>query len=280
MPKRKSYPESGKPFHIAAKHMELARDTSIHWHDCCEMELVLSGSGTHIINGHSYPLQPGDLYLLMPADCHSIAVDKPLQLLGIMFDENMFSEDTYQQILANEMTGTDLITNLSDTPLEQAEHYFRTVLEEWSVYNQLPLSSSYISHLLNAIAILLLRKIDRTANSTVDKQPMAEAITYLHRHYTEPITLSALAQHLHLAPSYLSASFTAYAGCSFKEYLIDLRLRHACRLLVNTSLSATDVCFNCGFSSYSHFMRTFRAHYNTSPMLFRRQHQNNSSEKG
>lgn len=273
MKKRKTYPKNQNSICAAAKHHTVQRNIGLHWHDCCEMELVLTGHGTHIINGHAYPIEPGDLYLFTPADCHSIIIDEPIDVLGIMFDEELMSEELYSNVLALEMTGTDLLTKLSDKQWNTAKNYFYAIVEELHAELHYPLFSTYVENLLNCITIELLRGIKDTPSETADKQPLKEAILYLHHHYAEPITLTSLAAHMHLTPSYLSTYFKANIGRSFKDYLIELRLRHACRLLVNTSLSVTDICFNCGFSSYPHFMRTFRAHYNTSPLQFRRHHQ-------
>lgn len=273
MKKRKTYPKNQSLICASAKHHTLAQDVELHWHDCCEVELILSGQGNHIINGHMYPLNPGDLYFFTPADSHSMTLNEPVEILNIMFDEDLVQEELYTNILTLEMTGVDLLTRLSEKRRNLTEYYFTAILHELHAKSQVPLASVYVEHLLNCIIIELLRGITDITSASIDKQSMKEAILYLHHHYAEPITLTSLSKHLHLTPSYLSTYFKTNVGRSFKDYLIELRLRHACRLLVNTSLSVTDVCFNCGFSSYAHFMRTFRAHYNTSPLQFRRQHQ-------
>lgn len=279
MKKRKTYPKNQSSIYAAAKRYVVQRDIGLHWHDCCEIELVLAGCGTHSINGNSYAIEPGNLYLFTPSDCHSITMDEPIEVLSIMFEEELISEDLYTNVLALEMTGADLIAQLSPAQRISVKQYFSTILEELNSENKNPHISAYIEHLLNCIVIELLRGIPNTSSRTTDKQLMKEAILYLHHHYAEPITLTSLATHLHLTSSYLSTYFKANIGRSFKDYLIELRLRHACRLLVNTDLSVTDICFNCGFSSYSHFMRTFRAHYNTSPLQFRHQHGKSSVDR-
>lgn len=273
MKKRKTYPKNQSSICASAKRHTITRDIELHWHDCCEMELVLSGYGKHIINGHTYSLSPGNLYFFTPADCHSMTLYEPVEILNIMFDEDLIREELYTHILALEMASIDLLAILPREQQNITEHYFTAIRNELHAKSQVPLASAYVEHLLNCMIIELLRGITNTASAPTDKQPMKEAILYLHNHYAEPITLTSLATHLHLTPSYLSTYFKTNVGRSFKDYLIELRLRHACRLLVNTSLSVTDICFNCGFSSYAHFMRTFRAHYNTSPLQFRRQHQ-------
>lgn len=263
---------------VAAKRKQVRSRTALHWHDCCELELVLCGQGTHIINGHRYAIGPGDLYCFTPADCHTIIADEPIEVLGIMFGEELISDEIFARVLTMEMTGSDLRVSLGQDCYPIVEQYFSTISREEAKFADSSLAEAYIGRLIDCILIELLRAMGETALPGV-KQSANEAILYLHRHYAEPITLQSLSDHLYLTPSYLSTYFKNSTGRNFKDYLIELRLRHACRLLSNTDISVTDVCYGCGFTSYSNFMRTFRTHYQTSPLQFRREHQTITKEK-
>lgn len=263
---------------VAAKQKQVCSRTALHWHDCCELELVLCGQGTHIINGHYYTIGPGDLYCFTPADCHMIIADEPIEVLGIMFGEELISDDIFARMLTLGMTGSDLRVSLEQDRYPIVEQYFSTILREEAKLSDSSLAEAYIGRLIDCILIELLRAMGETALPRV-KQAANAAIMYLHRHYAEPITLQSLSDHLYLTPSYLSTYFKNSTGRNFKDYLIELRLRHACRLLGNTDISITDVCYGCGFTSYSNFMRSFRTHYQTSPLQFRREHQAITVEK-
>ena len=263
---------------VAAKQKQVCSRTALHWHDCCELELVLCGQGTHIINGHYYTIGPGDLYCFTPADCHMIIADEPIEVLGIMFGEELISDDIFARMLTLGMTGSDLRVSLEQDRYPIVEQYFSTILREEAKLSDSSLAEAYIGRLIDCILIELLRAMGETALPRV-KQAANAAIMYLHRHYAEPITLQSLSDHLYLTPSYLSTYFKNSTGRNFKDYLIEVRLRHACRLLGNTDISITDVCYGCGFTSYSNFMRSFRTHYQTSPLQFRREHQAITVEK-
>ena len=58
---------SGRSIYILRK--SVWRDYLTHWHDVCELEFILSGSGRQILNGREYPLHGGCMYMLTPADC-------------------------------------------------------------------------------------------------------------------------------------------------------------------------------------------------------------------
>lgn len=55
-----------------------------------------------------------------------------------------------------------------------------------------------------------------------------------------------------------------------RSYLTELRLRRAAELLERGEMSVTAICFACGYSSLSHFLRAFRQKYGASPGQFRR----------
>lgn len=97
---------------VAAKRKQVHSRTALHWHDCWEFELVLCGQGTHVINGHRYTIGPGDLYCFTPADCHAIIADEPIEVWGIMFEEELISDESLARVLTMELTGSDLRVRL------------------------------------------------------------------------------------------------------------------------------------------------------------------------
>ncbi|MBQ8510368.1 MAG: helix-turn-helix domain-containing protein [Clostridia bacterium] len=256
---------------ISVKRKMIASDYRLHWHECCEIELVLLGSGTHILNGVEYPIRPGDVYMLTPADCHELHISTPTEVMGIMFDEKMLNQEIYESILTRETMGQNLIAHFSGHALTAVNGLFEALYynEECSEEGSEPdFGNRYIGNLLDCILMDLLRSCGQPCQVSA-KSPAGTAILYLHSHYTEKITLATLAGLTHLSPNYFSEMFKDVTGHTFKSYLIDLRLRNARRLLVNTDMTVTDICYACGFESFSNFMRTFKQRCGISPLKFR-----------
>ncbi|MBE6613291.1 MAG: helix-turn-helix domain-containing protein [Ruminococcaceae bacterium] len=267
-----TYNMNDYPASIVAAGIKQAVTTCCHWHDCCEMELVLDGTGVHYINGAPHPMRPGDLYLFTPADNHEIHADECVTVIGIMFEEKLVTSELFSRILALEAMGETLLVNLNGEVHNMVKCCFEAVLREEIMLREEKNpgdSALYISRLLDCILVELLRALV-PSDTLPTVAPVRDAILHLYRHYTEPLSLSGVAEHLHLNSSYFSQLFRKTTGQTFKGYLIDLRLRNACRLLAGTSLSVTEICFSCGFESYSHFMRTFKERYHVSPLVFRR----------
>ena len=100
------------------------------------------------------------------------------------------------------------------------------------------------------------------------------ALDFIERHYAEPITLADAAREASYSRCHFSKVFKEQSGASFVSYLARVRVRHASRLLVRTSLPVTTVALEVGFNDLSHFERVFRAAHQLSPTKFRAQSKN------
>ena len=98
------------------------------------------------------------------------------------------------------------------------------------------------------------------------------AVKYISTHYAEDITTTTLAKTLHLSQSHFCHIFKDVFGVSAKEYLISIRIQKACELLRTSSMSITDIAFNCGFTDANYFARTFRRLKGKSPSEYKKSH--------
>lgn len=101
------------------------------------------------------------------------------------------------------------------------------------------------------------------------------AARLINENFTEDITLVSVAKELAVSPQYLSSVFKLNIGMNFSEYLRNLRLDYACRLLENSESSVTEICFKVGWGNYSHFSRIFKLIYGMSPKKYRKKHMSN-----
>ena len=94
---------------------------------------------------------------------------------------------------------------------------------------------------------------------------------YAAENSAKPITLAEAAAAAHLSVPAFTRFFKKSTGKTFIEYLTELRVGSACRLLVETDRSVTDVCFAAGFNNVSTFNRRFMTLKGVTPRKFRRQ---------
>jgi AraC-like DNA-binding protein len=102
---------------------------------------------------------------------------------------------------------------------------------------------------------------------------------YIKNHFRSHISLEDVAELVSLSPSYLSRSFHRITGRTFQEYLAELRINQAKRLLALPSPSVKEIAYKVGFSSSNHFCRAFRQRVGTTPQTFARQHKQVPEEK-
>ncbi|MCR4744432.1 MAG: helix-turn-helix domain-containing protein [Lachnospiraceae bacterium] len=111
--------------------------------------------------------------------------------------------------------------------------------------------------------------IEETELSDKYLQRVREITNYIENNYSAAVTLESLAENLFLTPQYLSLFFKKYLHCSFRDYLREKRLFHACRDLSFTDDAIGTVAQKNGFSSAAVFSRTFSETYGKSPGEFR-----------
>ena len=97
-----------------------------------------------------------------------------------------------------------------------------------------------------------------------------EAAAYITEHYQEPLSLESVAKHLFVSKCYLSRIFKEAAGLTVVEYINLCRVRQARRLLLETSMSITELAECLGFESITYFERVFKKYTLVSPLKYRK----------
>ncbi len=93
---------------------------------------------------------------------------------------------------------------------------------------------------------------------------------YISERYGENVALKELAEsRLYLNPSYLSRLFKAKTGISFKNYLTQVRMNHACQMLESRERSVMNIAGECGYADASQFIQLFRKHFGMTPSVYR-----------
>ena len=132
---------------------------------------------------------------------------------------------------------------------------FLTILYELSLYTDeaRTLSSSSFA------------KIDLAS----DSRRVQKVHNYINAHYKEEIRLSTLSDMVGMTPVSFSRFFKLRTGKNLSDFIIDLRLGYASRMLVDSTMSIAEICYECGFNNLSNFNRIFRKKKNCSPKEFR-----------
>ena len=148
-----------------------------------------------------------------------------------------------------------LLDGLSETKGFYAVSKFMTILYELSMFTKeaRTLSSS-------SFARIEVQSDSRRVQKVQD---------YINRHYQEEIRLGTLANMVGMTEVSFSRFFKLRTGKSLSDYIIDIRLGHATRLLVDSTMAIAEICYECGFNNLSNFNRIFKKKKSCSPKEFR-----------
>jgi two-component system, response regulator YesN len=122
---------------------------------------------------------------------------------------------------------------------------------------------------LNVLIVKVCALKERVAVSNAD-QVVDYLKQYVGERFGENIALKELAEsRLYLNPSYLSRLFKAKTGISFKNYLTQVRMDHACSMLLSREQSVMNIAGECGYADASQFIQLFRKHFGMTPSVYR-----------
>lgn len=102
-----------------------------------------------------------------------------------------------------------------------------------------------------------------------DSRRILKVKNYISKNYMDDLRLPMLASMAGMSASAFSRFFKLHTGRNISEYIIDMRLGYAARMLVDTSKSISEIGFDCGFNNLSNFNRIFRKKKGCSPSEFR-----------
>ena len=102
-----------------------------------------------------------------------------------------------------------------------------------------------------------------------DSRRVQRVQDYIGKHYQEEIKLKQLADMVGMTEVSFSRFFKLRTGKNLSDYIIDLRLGYATRLLVDSTMAVAEICYECGFNNLSNFNRIFKKKKGCSPKEFR-----------
>ena len=102
-----------------------------------------------------------------------------------------------------------------------------------------------------------------------DSRRILKLKNFISKNYQDEIRLPQLSDIAGMSPSAFSRFFKLHTGRNLTEYIIDIRLGAASRMLVDTAQSVSEISFKCGFNNLSNFNRIFKKKKGCSPTEFR-----------
>ena len=263
-------------------------DFPLHRHNYLEIMIVLSGSITHEIHGESITLTEGDIMVLNKHTSHSIKrADTPD--IGV----NIIISDSFVQSLRGELAqtvfselaeqnsrpdGSSVYLCFSTKDNKQIENITENLLFELIEYSA---DAQILKNTTSLLFNYLSRKsgkLLRLASKLPDKDGRRKAAIsgYVRSNYKNA-TLTELSETMFLTPPYLSKTVARLFGKSFKELLLEERIRRAAEMIKNTDLPIGDIINSVGYENESYFHREFKKKTGLTPLALRKREREKQS---
>lgn len=103
-----------------------------------------------------------------------------------------------------------------------------------------------------------------------NKHKIQQAVEYIQKHYAEELNMAVVSNMISMNYSLFSYEFKQYTGSNFVNYLRDIRMKEAKRLLAETELKVAEISSRVGYDNEKHFMKLFKSVCGVSPTEYRK----------
>lgn len=255
------------------EHMIFAADYILVWPRHCECTL-------HLGTSH-YSLKPGQLVLLAPFNPFRIVLGSLEEGAEHGCDELHFRLNALGQTFVDSVQFSNIKKMLDqsrsgmlfDIPASSDIYTFLKMLENTFEFSQV-LNLLSLLHKLSHVqpTMSFLADSFEIKNSQRIEDRVQIALKYIANNLAEPLSVSIVAEQLHMAESTFSRFFHANMGITFRQYIIEQRVRQAARYLVVTDWSIAHIGAEVGFSSLSNFNSKFKCLLKLTPKEYRSSH--------
>ena len=253
-----------------------------HYHDFTELVVVAGGRGLHFLEGESFPVIAGNVFVLQGRQVHCFRQREGLRLLNIMYDPARLP---LPASLLRRLPGFSALfmlepayrrahrfssrLHLDRTDLGAAESIVSRIEDEQSGLAE-GREAALLGLLVELMVFLSRRYGESRATEARALLRVGELVSVLERDFREDWTLERMARFAHLSRSSLMRTFRRATGQAPVDFVIGLRIEAAMRLLQQTGRSVTDAALDSGFSDSNYFARQFRRVRGCTPTDFRR----------
>lgn len=137
---------------------------------------------------------------------------------------------------------------------------------EWFLTSKWPIFNS-ADEIIGSFGIS--RHLSRSEGKTVPFRELSAPIDYIRTHFAEHISVEELATACSLSVSALERRFRKHLRKTPHQYLTEVRLEHARRLLIDTEKAIGTIALETGFADHSHFTRSYKKHFGVAPSAVR-----------
>ena len=247
-----------------------------HYHPEFELTLTRGARGTRYLGSDVTQFDTLDLVLVAPNQAHTWNSRTPPEdtRIQVVF----FTLDWLRTLATNGLPEFSAFTEWLGTVREGVEFSPACIRELLPVFDALH-GQRDMARLASLVSIFealsrdtKARHIGGLPGAHETDQRLDAALDFLHANYLQSVSLEAVANAASSSPSTIKRLFRAHLGASMIDLLVQLRIGHACHLLVSTEKPVGFVGSESGFANPGHFFALFRRRHGMTPSEFRRRY--------
>ena len=257
----------------------------MHQQEFFEINIISRGKGTHYINNNLVEANEGDVFIIPPHISHGYDGGKGFDVFHLILNDafmHKYTADLQQLPYFYKLFGVEpLMRGKTAYPL----HLTLSIEELNSTLDILSKITRYTNHAntteslirsnlaMASIALLCNAYAINNPNSDIsqsEEHALMDSISYIHERYYEKITIETLMQIAHMSRTSYIKKFKDICKMSPAAYITKIRIESAAVMLLNTSLSVSEIAYKTGFYDSSHLTKSFESYYFMTPIEYKK----------
>ncbi len=251
-----------------------------HYHEQVEIVGIINNTGTIFVGDSIEKYESGDIVMIgknLPHmwqnDVHNNRIENnhlELEVVTIHLGNIFTNNDT---LVFPELSSLKNLVELSGQGIAfyKAEGALKKIksLYKLDVFQQLLAVIDIMNDLVSLSQYELLCSIGFVEKINEPKEDRLQKVhDYLMNNFHNKVDLIKASERANMNPSSFSRYFKQMYGKTFSQYVNEIRLGYACKLLLKDQFSVTEACFESGFNNISNFNKQFKRYYKMSPKKY------------
>ena len=252
-------------------------ETNWHKHEECELIVITQGHGTALIGDFVGEYKVGDIFFLASHLPHWFRKHHPKSIGSatvIHFKKELWGS-TF--LLLPELKSINQLLNSKQNciqlqrRLQKEVHLLIQQIDEANSIEKLNLLLVCLQKIAVSNSFSTITQDFTTSTDVKENSVIEKIFDYSFKHYLQQITLQEVAAIAGMSIPTFCRFFKKNIKKTYFNFLQEIRISHACKLLNNSNKSIMEICYESGYNSWAHFSKQFKNVKGVTPSLFRKQ---------
>jgi AraC-like DNA-binding protein len=255
-----------------------------HVHSFVEINYMFSGSCEQIINGKTLTLLEGELILIDCETVHAIGYTNENDIMISLLIHKEYLNNAFLNRLSND----SIISRFFINAMNQKTNHNNYIIFHSGNSRRLPLFMNELlceyyspclnsSEILNNLFILVISELVNIFGHEMNKKmdtpsqfSIIPVLKYIETNFKSS-TLENTAQFFNINPNYLTTLLKQHTGYSYKELILQQKMKATQKLLINTDMPIKEIAHAVGYDNLTFFYKKFKEHFHCLPKEYRDQ---------